>query len=204
MIFRRYAALVECTSRWLDMTLTPAAMGFTTVVEGAIKTAMKSHPKAARDIMFSYLLGKFDSKLLAQAAIVCLRRNALLRCINPAAAFSREITIYDMQIAYSRMKVRNWYVRGVTNEIHSPKELAMVRDQTTPEEEAHAKTMLELFATCDATGIVDYDKALRAMKAKEALKNFANHKELVQIVRLMVKANLVAEVGNKEHAQEQH
>ena len=91
-------------------------------------------------------MGKFDSKMLAQAAIVSLRRSALLRCINPTARFARVITVHDMLMAYSRMVARNWYVRGVINEIHHHKELDLVRKNSTPDEEAEANAVVTLFS----------------------------------------------------------
>ena len=196
---QRYATIAECTRSWLDMTLEPAAMGFTNIVESSIKETLKSiSAEQQKDILFSYLLGKFDSKLLTQAAISCLRRSALLRCINVGACLTRTITIHDMFIAYARMTVRNWYVRGVVNEIHCQKDLSFARNKTTPEEEARAFGIVELFAHASLDGTVNYDEVLRSMKNKqESVRKFGNHKGLLVLANEMRKFNLLESVQNR-------
>ena len=60
---RRYAAIAEATPDWLDMPLSKTGHGFTVVVESGIKQALKGCGRdGSSDIMFSYLLGKYDSK----------------------------------------------------------------------------------------------------------------------------------------------
>ena len=49
-------------------------MGAVNVIEEAVKAVLKDHPKATNDELFSYLLGKLDSKLLSQATLCSLRR----------------------------------------------------------------------------------------------------------------------------------
>ena len=58
LLNRRYAAIADATKSWLDMTLDTEAMGFTNVVEAAIKESLRGHDGAKSDIMFSYLAFK--------------------------------------------------------------------------------------------------------------------------------------------------
>ena len=100
------------------MDLSQEAMGVMNIMEGCVKKMLRDHGQQD-DEMYSYCLGRFDSKRVCQSALVCLRGHLILQAIEADYVFDRKIRSKDMLMAHQRMKVRNWYVRGAINHIHS-------------------------------------------------------------------------------------
>ena len=187
---RRYAAVYSATKSWTGMTLSKECMGFTNAVEEAVDTRLRDIEEADSDLMFSYVLGKFDAKFWNQACLVSLRKSYILRCINPEAEFVSEIIIADMFMAFSRMKVRNWYVRGVINHIHYGKELERTRLKITPEEELQAKVMVDVLSHVNDDGEAKHEEVAKGLRQKQGTKKYAKQEEYTKVLKLMHSAGV--------------
>ena len=171
---RRYAQIFKRTQGQATMNLSVEAMGLTNTVEKATKAVLEDKAMFD-DPMFSYLLGKFDSKLMNQGALVLQRRNALLAMVRPDFEFSYTIELEDMLMAYNRMKVRNWYVRGVINFIHYRDCCSIDRTVPMSQYDILDRACALLLARVDENGTVNYTEALKELRNKKEFKQYSNH-----------------------------
>ena len=191
---RRYAAIHDQTKHATDITLTEESMGITNIVESCTKQILTE--RHAQDPMFSYLVGKSDSKLMNQGALVSLRRGAVLRCIHPLANLDRQAVLEDMLMAYYRMKVRNWYVRAAINHIHFQKGSQLQRDSGSPEEMVLARAMSLLLSNTDDNGKLKKNDAWQRLRTKSEERKFASEKGIVTLLNALNKAGLVLRVAS--------
>ena len=195
---RRYAQIYKRTQGQATMNLSVEAMGLTNTVEKATKAVLEEKAPFD-DPMFSYLLGKFDSKLMNQGALVLQRRNALLAMIRSDFDFSYTIELEDMWMAYNRMKVRNWYVRGVINLIHYQESGSTSRIVPMNQYDVLDRACALLLARVDENGIINYNEALKEMRNRKEMKQYSTHKSLVDVLAQLHRLHFVTHIKSNEN-----
>ena len=197
-INRRYAQIYKRTQGQATMNLSVEAMGLTNTVEKATKAVLEEKAMFD-DPMLSYLLGKFDSKLMNQGALVLQRRNALLAMVRPDFEFSYTIELEDMLMAYNRMKVRNWYVRGVINFIHYRDCCSIDRTVPMSQYDILDRACTLLLARVDENGIINYTEALKEMRNRKEMKQYSTHKGLVDVLAQLHRLHFVTHIKSSEN-----
>ena len=85
----RYACLAKQTADWASVELSPGCRGVGNVIEESIKEAI-GDKKNRRDPMFSYLLGKHDSKWMNQACLSSFARKLYSPCCESKFCFVKD------------------------------------------------------------------------------------------------------------------
>ena len=193
------------------MELSPGARGVINIIEAGTKAALASYEQAVEksgDPMFSYLLGKVDSKLLVQAALVTLRGNVILQQLHSAFEFTRLVSQRDVLMAYCRVKVRNWYVRGVTNHIHYKSELQKRPVPAPCGDEAVYAAACAIFGKASERpdSSLDSESILNALRNKRKCKSMGNVAEAIKVINWMKCNNLLthAERGQRGSTVQLH
>ncbi len=191
---KRYARIIDETKTWSEVFLTQEARGFGNVLEESIKKCLQTHPSVEDDAMYSYFLGKLDSKWLAQCGLVAMRGNGIVSALGDDCKFSKEIRLHDAAMAWQRIKVVNWYVRGVINTVHHAKDLK-VRPvvELSLEDKMHAAIVV-IMKKAAADGKIDAKTATAAVKAKLTLKTLGNSDAILPVLHKMSEYKLLEQV----------
>ena len=121
-----------------------------------------------------------------------------MRCLNKLYKFDDLVRLEDVFIGYTRMKVRNWHVRGAINSIHFKAQLDKTRPYLTPAQVKQVKAMVVVLTNSNQDGTVDVVKVMKGLRSKSELRSMANHKSFLEILKAMQEHGLLAKVENPE------